>query len=146
MSTDALAEWRMLSGGLCVFYGSGGDFHGEPFERWLTDLEANQVKLYVGGTGAKFNLPGSVRARGRGFFLANQVPFATVTDDRIVRGFVTAGSWFGMKIAAFSWANAMEAMTWLKLDRDRAGEARRVLDELKDSVERARSRSSASVR
>lgn len=39
MSTDALAEWRMLSGGLCVFYGNGGDFHGEPFERWLGDLE-----------------------------------------------------------------------------------------------------------
>lgn len=94
------------------------------------------MKKYVGGTGPKFNLPGSVRTRGRGFFLANEVPFATVTDDRIVRRFVTAGSWFGMKIAAFSWANAMEAMTWLKLERSQASEARRVLDELKDSVER----------
>lgn len=133
--SKAIAEWKVLSGGLCVFYGSGGDFDGPEFERWLSDLTTNKVRKYVGGTGAKFVLPSAVRDRGRGFFLDNKVPFATVTDDRIVRGFVTAGSWFGMNIAAFSWAHAPGAMKWLGLDGAQAEEAARTLDALRASVE-----------
>ncbi len=118
-----------------MFYGDGGEFRGDLFDRWETALEGGECQKYIGGTGATFSLSGDVRSRGRRVFLQRRIPFATVTDDRIVRGFVTTGSWFGMKIAAFSWAEVPQAAAWLELTDDQCREVCATLAELRLSVD-----------
>lgn len=63
-------------------------------------------------------------------------PTAVVSDDRMVRGIVTAFSWFNSKIRAFSPANINEALDYLGVppaEHDRviaeAKKLRAVLDE-----------------
>jgi hypothetical protein len=131
----AIAEWKVIRNTVFVFYGSGGDFSQEDYDRWIEDLTRSQYVKYIGGTGAKFLLNGSIRKGGREFFVKNKVPFATVTDDKIVRGFVTAASWFGMNIAAFAWSDSRGAMKWLGVDNAIAHEALAALQDLRISVE-----------
>lgn len=129
----AVADWKVLDGGLCVFYGNGGEFTASMFERWYGDI-CGGVTKYVGGTGSDFSIPSAVRDRGRPVFLERRIPFATVTDNYLVRGFVTTGAWFGLRIAAFSWADAAGAMSWLDLSPSVAEKALATLFELRLSV------------
>jgi hypothetical protein len=76
-------------------------------------------------------LSSDVRVRGRPVFLERRIPFATVSDNYLVRGFVTTGAWFGLNIAAFSWADARRAMTWLELPPPAAEQALATLLELR---------------
>jgi hypothetical protein len=43
------------------------------------------------------------------------VPVAVVTDDRLVRGIVTAVSWLGVDIKAFSWGEVRPALQHLQV-------------------------------
>ncbi|HEX2573402.1 MAG TPA: hypothetical protein VH877_27885 [Polyangia bacterium] len=44
-----------------------------------------------------------------------EVPVAVVTDDRLVRGIVTAVSWLGVDIKAFSWGEVRPALRHLRV-------------------------------
>ena len=134
MEEMAKAEWRVV-GEVFVFYGAGGTFTGEAFESYFSDLEQSGCKKYIGATGQGFFLTSADRARGKPFFDENEIPFATITDDRVVRGYVTAASWFGMNVKAFSWAKRAESTRWLELDRHTARQCLDALLDLRFKVE-----------
>jgi hypothetical protein len=140
---DAIVEWSVVNGSVFVFYGDGGEFRGEPVDRWLRELEASGVRKYIGATGLSFELSGDTRKRCNALLKAQQIAFVTITDSALVRGFTTAASWFGVNIAAFAWANLNEAMTWLQLDPQTALAAMSAVKTNKYSVDQklaARSR------
>ncbi|WP_156339075.1 hypothetical protein [Chondromyces crocatus] len=43
------------------------------------------------------------------------IPTAAVTDDRLVRGLVTAVAWLGVNIKPFAWSELREAALFLKV-------------------------------
>lgn len=137
MRSPAVVDWRLV-GDIFVFYGAGGELGGERFAQWLAAVKDSGCTHYVGGTGADFYLDSQVRQDGRGIFKERGIPFATVTDDRLVRGFVTAGAWFGMKIAAFSWNRVNEVPAWLRLNDDDGRNVVETLLDLRAKVESQR--------
>jgi len=60
---------------------------------------------------------------------------AVVTESGLVRGIVTAASWFGVKVKAFSVANTNEAFAALGIDGARAEETHAELQKLIQRVE-----------
>jgi hypothetical protein len=124
-----------VPGDLFVFYGGAGRFDEETYDRWHQALTTSGVKRYLGGTAKGFQITGAQRNHGRSFFLDNDVTFATVTDDPLVRGFVTAAKWFGIEIAAFDWKNLDAATASLGLDAPTAERAKSTLLRLRTAVE-----------
>jgi len=144
---DAIVEWTVVNRSVFVFYGDGGEFRGEPIERWLRDVPASGVKKYIGATGLGFQLTGDTRKRCNDVLKAQQIKFVTITDSALVRGFATAASWFGIHIAAFSWHDLSEAMSWLELDAKTALDAMSAVKTHKFSVDqRLAARGRASLR
>lgn len=45
----------------------------------------------------------------------NKIPCAAISDDSIVRGLITAVSWLGVNIKAFSWAHLEDAIAFLNV-------------------------------
>ncbi len=132
----AQTRWTIV-GTTFVFYGDGGAFGDEDFKRWLHDLQTQSFDRYVGGTGPDFLLSSVQRNSPRAVFEERGIPFATITDSRLVRGFVTAGSWFGMNIAAFAWSALPKAWQWLDLDVNDAHDVERTLHRLVHRVNSA---------
>jgi hypothetical protein len=130
----AVAEWRVV-GPVFVFFGDGGEFAEDDFTRWLADLDKSGCTKYVGGTGASFALSSKTRNLGTQFFSARRIPFLTVTDSLLVRGFVTAAQWVGLDVAAHSWADLEGGLEWLKLDGKLATEVTAALLWLRGRVE-----------
>lgn len=142
MRQEAYTRWEILDDALFVFYGGPGRFSDADYTRWHRSLTDHRITRYLGGTAKGFQLNGAQRSHGRRYFLDNQVPFVTVTDDPVVRGFVTTGAWFGLNIAAFSWMHLDSATERLGLRGQAAEHAQRTLLRLRTSVE---CRSEASV-
>ena len=135
MKAAACCKWEVLPGGLFVFYGGKGEFTDDTYERWYGDLVRSGAKRYLGGTANGFAISGAQRKRGRDFFLQESVAFATVTDDPLVRGFVTAAAWFGINIAAYGWGHLGAATAHLQLDHNSAERAQATLLRLRAAVE-----------
>jgi hypothetical protein len=135
MSRRAWTQWEVLPGGLFVFYGGPGRFDDETYDRWYQALGSSGVRRYLGATANGFQITGAQRHHGRSFFLDNNVCFATVTDDPLVRGFVTAAKWFGINIAAFSWQQLDDATASLGLDLGAAERAKTTLLRLRAAVD-----------
>ena len=132
---DAIVEWTVVNDLVFVFYGDGGEFRGESVERWLREVPASGVRKYIGATGLGFQLTGDTRKRCNDVLKAQQIKFVTITDSALVRGFATAASWFGINIAAFSWHDLNDAMSWLDLDDKTALDAMSAVKTNKFSVD-----------
>lgn len=59
------------------------------------------------------------------------IEVAVLTDEQIVRGLVTAVSWLGVKIKAFPFSKADEALAHLKVPKPILDEAMRAIVKLK---------------
>jgi hypothetical protein len=46
---------------------------------------------------------------------SRNIPTAAVTDERLVRGLITAVSWLGVDIKPFAWSEVHNAVTYLKV-------------------------------
>lgn len=134
MKEVARTQWEVLPEGLFVFYGGPGTFAEGDYRRWYQDLTTRGIKKYLGGTAKGFTISGEQRRHGRDFFKDHRICFVTITDDPIVRGFVTTGSWFGLDIAAFGWSNLDAAMLRLGLDASAGERAQNTLLRLRAAV------------
>jgi hypothetical protein len=135
MSDVAQCQWELLSGGLFVFYGSQGHFSDDVYQRWYRDVTESGALLYLRGTARGFRISGAQRNHGRSFFLNNRIPFVTITDDPIVRGFTTAARWFGVDVSVYTWVNLPQATARLGLDDVEGHRAQTALLRLRAAVD-----------
>ncbi|MFT3769885.1 MAG: hypothetical protein QM820_31020 [Minicystis sp.] len=65
----------------------------------------------------------------------HEIPLAVVTDSRLVRGTLTAYGWFNRNIRAFSWADFLDALTYLKVQEKNyekfLGEVQKLQDQVR---------------
>ncbi len=59
---------------------------------------------------------------------------AVVTDERLVRGIVTAASWFGTDIQAFDWSHLRDAIDFLQVQTELKDYVERTCEDLRRSV------------
>lgn len=110
----ALARWT-IQHRVFLFYGNGGRFTGEAFERWHRELEAaRELRLYVGGGGDEFTFDAGERARGNQLFKRKGLRFEVVTENPRHRLLGSTARLVGVDLHLHSWKNSRRAFA--KLD------------------------------
>jgi hypothetical protein len=110
----AVTRW-VIQHDVFVFYGNGGRFAGEAYERWYEALEATSgLVLYVGGGGSVFDFGPAERSRGNELFKRKQLPFAVVTENTMHRVLGSTARLLGVKLSLFSWEESRKPFAELK--------------------------------
>lgn len=90
-----------------IFYGNGGVFTGEPFERWFQALQAApELRLYVGAAGSGFSFGPQDRARATEYFKVSKLRFAVITESVRLRLLGQTARLVGMNLGLYSWAES----------------------------------------
>ncbi len=91
--------------------------------QFLNVLRTAPIKKYLAGFHGSINSSSIQRKEGAELVKSRNIQTAVITDDRLVRGFVTALSWLGAKVNAFSWADVGAALKHLEVQGPLADEA-----------------------
>ncbi|HKU40207.1 MAG TPA: hypothetical protein VJR89_18735 [Polyangiales bacterium] len=90
-----------------IFYGNGGIFTGEPFERWFQALQgAPELRLYVGAAGSGFSFGPQDRARATEYFKVSKLRFAVITESVRLRLLGQTARLVGMNLGLYGWADS----------------------------------------
>lgn len=110
----ALARWT-IQHRVFLFYGNGGRFTGEAFERWHRELEAaRELRLYVGGGGDEFTFEAGERARGNQLFKRKGLRFEVVTENPRHRLLGSTARLVGVDLHLHSWEDSRRAFSKLQ--------------------------------
>jgi hypothetical protein len=87
---------------------------------FLDVLRTAPIKRYLACMHGSFNSSSVQRKEGADLIKSRDIEVAVITDDRLVRGIVTALSWLGARVSAFSWADIGKSLEHLRLDGEQA--------------------------
>lgn len=79
------------------------------------DLSTKGVTKYLGTAVGTVEVNSVQRRIVADALKLRRTPCAAVTDDKVVRGFITAVSWMGVDIRAFSWSDLRAAAEFLRV-------------------------------
>jgi hypothetical protein len=77
---------------------------------FLAMLKTAPINKYLACLHGTSNSSSVQRKEGADLIKSRSIQVAVITDDRLVRGFVTALSWLGAKVSAFSWDDIATAL------------------------------------
>jgi hypothetical protein len=133
---QAHSSWVILDN-LMISVVTTGTMGDELWERFLRDLSTKPVTKYLAATLGRSEATSVQRKNVADISRAKGIRTAVVTDDGVVRGFVTAVSWLGANMRAFPWANANDALTYLEVTGPAAQRALAELAKLRTTAEAA---------
>ncbi len=107
----------------------------EDWREFAKALRTETYSKYLSATMGKVSTTSTQRKEGADILKRRGVPNAVVTDDALVRGMVTAVSWLGVQISAFSWADTRAAMQYLHTTGAQGERALEALTKLRDDAE-----------
>jgi len=123
---------------------AGSSDGGVPSEadtaKFITALETAPITRVLATSVGDISTSSTARKRDAEALKKRGIRTAAVTDDAMVRGIVTAVSWLGANIAAFSWANTTGALEYLGVTGLLADQALTALNRLRLEVEAAQIR------
>lgn len=89
---------------------SAGTVDDETWKDYIRCLQLPAVAKHIGASVGKTEVSSVQRKEAAEILKRRGIRVAAVTDDTLVRGLVTAISWLGANISAFSWTNARDAL------------------------------------
>ncbi|MBK8257272.1 MAG: STAS/SEC14 domain-containing protein [Polyangiaceae bacterium] len=111
---QASFSWRIL-GDVAVSFASEGQIRDADWNPFVKELSDKPVRKYVSATLSNLEVNSVQRKAIIDVLRAKNISVAVVTDDKLVIGMVTAASWFGANVKAFSWANLDAALRHLSI-------------------------------
>lgn len=106
--------WTVI-GDVLVSLTTAGPVIDSQWNGWVKDMETRGVKKCLGATLGATELTSLQRKRASDVARAHKIRVCAITDDALVRGIVTAVSWLGVNIKAFSWSNMPAALQFLEV-------------------------------
>jgi hypothetical protein len=101
----------------------GGMLSESDMAQFIEKLRHAPVKKLISCLHGSSNSSSVQRKEGADLIKSRNIEVAVITDDRLVRGFVTALSWLGAKVHAFSWADIGAALKHLDVQNQLADDA-----------------------
>jgi hypothetical protein len=101
---------------ILVSFGREGQLPEAVFDRWLRLLSEPGINGHLSAAVGPLALTLSQRSRAADISKKLGIRTAVVTDSRVGRGVVTAVSWLGADIKAFSWNHTSDAGLFLRLE------------------------------
>ena len=112
--SNAIHSWEVI-GDVIVSLTTSGKVSDVQWKAWLKDLETSSVKKCIGATLGATELTSIQRKLASESTRDRNVKVAAVTDEALVRGIVTAASWLGAPIRAYSWSDMAGVMKYLNI-------------------------------
>ena len=92
----------------------------EEWDRFIADLNSKPITRYISCTVGQGEIDSVKRKQASDILSGKKIRVAVVTDERLVRGFVTAAGWLGVNIKAFSWIEVKDAIRYVGFAGDAA--------------------------
>jgi hypothetical protein len=92
-----------------------GQAEDSVWREFAQEIDAAHVTKCLGGALANASLTSVQRKIVADALKRNNVKVAAITDDRLVRGVITAVSWLGVNIKSFEWSQILEAAHFLEI-------------------------------
>jgi hypothetical protein len=105
----AKLKW-VLDNGILVSFTTKGAMDPKLWNELVHDLSTMPIRKYLVTTVGSGELNSIQRKQVADIFSKKKIGVAVVTDDKTVHYVVTAISWFGVDIKAFSWKEIHEAI------------------------------------
>lgn len=112
--TDRMSyhQWKHV-GGVVAAFTSEGVMPDDAWAAMCRDLATLPIRGYIGCTTGPVDVSSMQRKMGVDTMSARDLPTAVVSESRVIIGLVTAASWLGAKIKAFSWKELQAATKYL---------------------------------
>lgn len=120
---------------LLITVNTAGTPAEEDWNNYLTVLRTQPITKYLGASIGNVDVSSVRRKQSSELLKANGVRTAVVTDDTVVRGLVTAMSWLGTNMNAFSWGDMKSALKYLDVAGDMAEKAEATIFKLRAEAE-----------
>jgi hypothetical protein len=105
-------KWTFV-GELVVSFTGGGVLLDQDWDALILDMKTKPVKGYLATNYGSIEVSSVQRQRFAENWKVKKFPVAVVTNERLVRGLVTATSWLGVNIKAFDWTDLRVAVRHL---------------------------------
>jgi hypothetical protein len=107
-------RWKIVDD-VMVSLGTHGAMPDDEWKRCVTDLEVRPIKKWLVTVLGTFEVNSMQRKLGIDAINRRRVHLAVVSEDRVVRGLVTAASWFGVDVKPFPWTDLDQAIKHLQI-------------------------------
>ena len=101
---------------LLVTFVTPGRISDEAFAAYIAALKDRKITKYMATVGSVVEFDSLQRKKAAE--AGRRLRAVAVTDDRMVRGIVTAMSWLGIDVKAFSWAEVPAAIKHLECTKN----------------------------
>ncbi|HEX2567920.1 MAG TPA: hypothetical protein VH877_00090 [Polyangia bacterium] len=119
-------RWEVVED-VMVTFATPGEIDNQALTAWTKDIKTKPVTKLLGANVGAVEANSAQRKLAVDTVKGKNVPVAIVSDQALTRGIVTAASWLGANIRAFSWSELREATEFLQI---RASLQGRVIDTL----------------
>jgi len=120
---QSVHKWTEI-GDLMIGYSTNGTIPEETWQKFLVELKTRPITRLLWVSIGALEVPSLRRKQVAEALAGKGVSLAVVTNDRMMRGVVTATSWLGIDVRAFSWVELRDALR--RLDVAQAEEERAV--------------------
>lgn len=135
----AVHKWTEIDK-LMIGYSTEGPIHEDVWAQFVHDLKTRPIKKYLGMSIGNLEVTSLQRKQVADALKGRGVALAIVTDEKLVRGIVTAASWLGMDVKSFSMADLRLALRHLDVPSHMEDRAIEVVRKLKKTCEDERRR------
>lgn len=98
-----------------VTFATPGEIDNQVLTAWSKDIKTKPVAKLLGANVGVVEANSAQRKLAVDTVKGKNVPVAIVSDQALTRGIVTAASWLGANIRAFSWKELREATQFLQI-------------------------------
>ena len=123
-------KW-IVEDGVMVALSAPGPISDEVWKEFVKDLGTKPITRYLGVNIGAVQVSSTQRKAASDVVRRRGIQLAVVTDEKLVRGMVTAVSWLGVDVKAFSWAELREAIEHLGIRQPQAEKIMDVVAKLK---------------
>jgi hypothetical protein len=118
MTKYASHSW-VIAGNVLVAFTTGGVMPDDVWNAMMVDLVTKPIIGYLGTSIGVVEVSSVQRRLGAESTKKRGLPSAIVTEETLVRGLVTAASWLGAKIKAFTWQELEQAVQYLGVPKSK---------------------------
>jgi hypothetical protein len=122
----AVMRWTIVAD-VFIHHTTAGPIPDSIYDMFVKDLKSKPFTKFLGSSSGAAEVTSLQRKSASEALKGRNIPAAVITDERLVRGIVTAASWLGVNIKSFSWAEARDAIRHLGVPRENED---RVIDAL----------------
>ncbi len=96
-------KWDIV-GDVFIVHTTEGRVPDSDWNAFVQELRTKPVRKFLGASTGSTDVSSTQRKAAAEVMKERNISATVVTDDRLVRGVVTAASWLGANIKSFSWA------------------------------------------